>query len=173
MAEIVFDAAQIARKVREIGRKIDRDYKAAKADPILIAVLTGASIFAADLVRAISIPVLLDFVALSRYSPDKKKKEVRLVRDVSQDLQGREVLVVEDIVDTGLSLNYLLEELAERKPASLHACTLLDRPSLRLAECPIRYSGFEVKDEFLVGYGLDYQGRFRNLPYVAAMKLAS
>ncbi len=170
ISEVVLDASTIAARVAEIGRLIERDYAKCDSELVLVAVLTGASIFAADLMRAVSLPVSLDFVALSRYSPGQAKSEVRLVRDVSHDLKGKHVLVLEDIVDTGLSLNFLLEILASKGPASLHACTLLNRPSLRLAECPIRYSGFEVGDEFLIGYGLDYQGRHRNLPFVASVQ---
>jgi len=170
VSEVVLDAAAIATRVKEIGRRIELDYSRCDSELVLVAVLTGASIFAADLMRAISLPVSLDFVALSRYAPGQVRSEVRLVRDVSHNLEGKHVLVLEDIVDTGLSLNFLLEILASKGPASLHACTLLNRPSLRLAECPIRYSGFEVGDEFLIGYGLDYQGRHRNLPYVAAVQ---
>jgi hypoxanthine phosphoribosyltransferase len=132
-------------------------------------VLKGSFIFLADLARAITVPVHLDFMAITRYGADKRGGVVRIEKDLDLAVTGRDVLVVEDIVDTGLTLGYLVRNLQAREPASLAVCTLLDRRARRLASLPIRYTGFEVPDRFLVGYGLDHREEHRNLPYVAAL----
>jgi hypoxanthine phosphoribosyltransferase len=165
--EVVFPAEVIARRVRELGAEIGRDY--AGRTPILVAVLKGSFVFLADLVRAIPSPLSVDFMAITSYAPGRRGGVVRIEKDLSLPVSGRDVLFVEDIVDTGLTLGYLIKNLRAREPASLAVCTLLDRKVRRLANLPLRYVGFEVPDRFLVGYGLDQGERLRNLPYLAAL----
>jgi hypoxanthine phosphoribosyltransferase len=157
----------LRRRVRELGAEISRDY--AGRTPVLVSVLKGSFIFLADLARAITVPINLDFMAITRYGDGKRGGAVRIEKDLDLAITGRDVLFVEDIVDTGLTLGYLVRTLQAREPASLAVCTLLDRRLRRLARLPIRYTGFEVPDRFLVGYGLDQRERYRNLPYVGAL----
>ena len=157
----------LRRRVHELGAEISRDY--ADRTPVLIAVLKGSFIFLADLARAITVPINLDFMAITRYGAGKRGGVVRIEKDLDLAITGREVLFVEDIVDTGLTLGYLVRNLQAREPASLAVCTLLDRRVRRLANLPIRYTGFEVPDRFLVGYGLDNREEHRNLPYLGAL----
>jgi hypoxanthine phosphoribosyltransferase len=164
---VVISEEDLQRRVRELGAEISRDY--AGRNPVLVAVLKGAFIFLADLARAISIPVEMDFMAITRYGASKRGGVVRIEKDLDLAITGRDVLVVEDIVDTGLTLGYLLRNLQAREPAGIAVCTLLDRRVRRLASVPIRYTGFEVPDRFLVGYGLDHRERHRNLPYLGAL----
>jgi hypoxanthine phosphoribosyltransferase len=166
---IVFDEATIGRRVRELGAAISRDYRG--CDLVVVGILYGASIFTADLVRSLTIPTGVDFVSISRYRRSSGFKEVKITQDVACDLADRHVLLVEDIIDTGLTLNYLVKIFGVRKPGSISICTLLDRPALRLAQIPVKYVGFEVDEKFLIGYGLDYKDRFRDLPYIASMKI--
>ena len=166
-AEIVFDEARIQGRVRELAAAISADY--AGGEIVLIGILKGAQLFASDLARALSLPTRLDFAAISRYRRAPGIKEVRITHDVDVDLRGRDVLVVEDIIDTGLTLHYLVQEFRRRGPRSIALCSLLDRPDLRLADTRLDYVGFEVSEEFLVGYGLDYRERYRNLPYIARL----
>jgi hypoxanthine phosphoribosyltransferase len=169
LGEILFSAAQIEARVRELGETISRDY--AGRNLILAGVLRGAAFFLIDLARALSIPVVVDFIAISSYGPSSKSSGVvRIVKDLEEEIAGRDLLVVEDIVDTGLTLGYLLRILRERDPASLKVCTLLDRTVRRIVDPPIAYRGFEVPDKFVVGYGLDAHQRYRNLPFIAALK---
>lgn len=165
---VVFDEDTIARKVLEIGRQISRDYQG--KDLLLVGILKGAFVFAGDLIRAVSIPVELDFISITKYSSHPSDSTVRIVRDIEPDLSGRDVLLLEDLVDTGLTLNYLVGVLRKRRPASVSICALLDRPDLRLVDIPIKYSGFYVNHEFLIGYGLDYRDHFREIPYIASVK---
>ncbi len=165
--EVVFPADRIGARVRELGAEIARDY--AGRTPLLVAVLKGSFVFLADLVRAIDAEVNVDFMSVTSYGPGRRGGVVRIEKDLSLPITGRDVLFVEDIVDTGLTLGYLMKTLATREPASLSVCTLLDRRVRRLAKLPIRYVGFEVPDRFLVGYGLDEAERLRNLPYLAAL----
>ena len=151
----------------ELGAEISRDY--ADRTPVLISVLKGSFMFLADLARAITVPVNLDFMAITRYGAGKRGGVVRIEKDLDQAIAGREVVFVEDIVDTGLTLGYLVRNLQAREPAGLAVCTLLDRRVRRLANLPIRYTGFEVPDRFLVGYGLDHREQYRNLPYLGAL----
>ncbi|HEX9890083.1 MAG TPA: hypoxanthine phosphoribosyltransferase [Nitriliruptorales bacterium] len=155
--------AELEARIAEIGADLSRLY--AGHDPLLITVLTGGSVFLADLVRAVTIRCTVDFLALGRY-PGSGRKYVQ--KDLDVDIAGRHVVVVEDIVDTGLTLAYLLQVLAARQPASLRVCTLLDRAVRRIADLPLDWVGFEVGDEFLVGYGLDLDGRLRHVPAVLA-----
>jgi len=167
LGEVLFSADQITARVRELGEAISRDY--AGRDLVLAGVLRGAAFFLIDLARAISIPV--DFIAISSYGPSSKASGVvRIVKDLEEEIAGRDLLVVEDIVDTGLTLGYLLRILRERGPSSLKVCTLLDRNVRRIVDPPIAYRGFVVPDKFVVGYGLDYHQRYRNLSFIAALK---
>ena len=164
---VVFSEGELQRRVRDLGAEISRDY--AGRTPVLISVLKGSFIFFADLARAITVPVNLDFMAITRYGAGKRGGVVRIEKDLDLAITGRDVLFVEDIVDTGLTLGYLVRNLQAREPASLAVCTLLDRRVRRLANLPVRYTGFEVPDRFLVGYGLDNREEHRNLPYLGAL----
>jgi hypoxanthine phosphoribosyltransferase len=169
LGRVIFSAADIEEKVGEIGQAVARDY--AGRNPLLVGVLKGVLLFMADLLRAITIPVEVDFMAISNYSPEARASGVvRLEKDLETPLEGRHVLFVEDVVDTGLTLNYLLRSLRERKPASLEVCTLFNRPHHRLIDIPLKYKGFDLPDRFVVGYGLDYREQYRNLPFVALLQ---
>lgn len=163
---VLITAEQIAARVKTLGEQISADY--AGRDLALITVLKGGLIFLADLSRAVDIPHTIDFMAVSSYGPGAAGA-VAITKDLADSVTGRDVLVVEDIIDTGFTLNYLLRMLKEREPASLAVCTLLDKDVRRLVNLPIEYSGFAVPDRFLVGYGLDLDGEWRNLPYVATL----
>jgi hypoxanthine phosphoribosyltransferase len=166
--EILFSAEQIVARVQELGAAISRDY--ADRDLVLAGILRGAAFFLVDLARAISIPVTVDFIAISSYGASRQTAgAVRILKDLEEEIAGRDVLVVEDIVDTGLTLGYLLQILRARKPASLNVCALLDRSARRIVDHPVAYRGFDVPDRFVVGYGLDYHQRYRNLPFIAAL----
>lgn len=167
--EILYTQDQILQRVAEIGGKISKDY--AGKDLLLVGVLKGVMLFMADLLRSITIPVEVDFMAVSSYSPEARDKGlVRLVKDLEIPIQDRNVLFVEDVVDTGLTLNYLLRNLRTRSPSSLEVCTLFNKQRHRLIEIPLKYVGFDMPDRFIVGYGLDYRERYRNLPYVGLLK---
>lgn len=165
--------AELAARVDGLGAQISADY--ADADPVLVSVLCGAAIFLADLSRAVTVPHALEFVALAGYGGRLGgRSNVRLVKDLDLPIGGRDVLIVEDVVDTGLTLNYLIRTLELRSPRDLAVCTLLDRPYRRLVDdLPIRYVGFTVPDEFFVGYGFDLDERYRGLPDLRVVKVAS
>jgi hypoxanthine phosphoribosyltransferase len=163
----VIGEQELRQRVRELGAESSRDY--AGRTPVLVSVLRGAFVFLADLVREITVPVNVDFMAITRYGAARRGGAVRIEKDLDLAVAGRDVLVVEDIVDTGLTLGYLMKNLGARDPASLAVCTLLDRRARRLTRLPLRYVGFEVPDRFLVGYGLDHREVWRNLPYLAAL----
>ncbi|MGH8059741.1 MAG: hypoxanthine phosphoribosyltransferase, partial [Candidatus Entotheonellia bacterium] len=154
IAEVLISQAELSAKVAELGRQISQQYQG--TDLVLLSILKGAVVFLADLMRAITIPLSIDFIAISSYGARGASGAVRLVKDLDQDITGRHVLVVEDIVDTGLTLGYLLRTLSARNPASLKICTLLDRSVRRIVDLPIAFRGFEIPDRFVVGYGLDY-----------------
>ena len=164
---VLLSTPQIDARIRELGREISRDY--AKAENLhLICVLKGAFMFLADLIRTLQVPVTLDFMALSSYATGTTSSgEVRLLKDLDTALAGRDVLIVEDIVDTGLTLNYLREILMARGPRSVRTACLLSKPSRRKVDVRVEYIGFTIEDHFVVGYGLDYQGRYRSLPHIA------
>jgi hypoxanthine phosphoribosyltransferase len=164
LGEVYLDRDQLAARVGELGASIAADY--ARRDLLFVVVLRGAVVFGSDLSRATAIPHALDFVSVAGYaSPYGDGSSVRLLKDLDEPIAGRDVVVVENVVDTGLSLNYLLKALALRDPASLAVCTLIDRPYRRLVDdLPIRYVGFTAPDEFFVGYGFDLDGRYRGLP---------
>ena len=167
--EPLFTAEQIQTRIAEIGLEIARDYAARR--PLLIGVLKGACIFLSDLVRAIDIPLDMEFMAISSYgSSTRTSGEVRIVKDLDVAIEGRDILVVEDIIDTGLTLSYLLSNLHARGAASVKLAALLDKHERRERPVAIDYLGFKIPDAFVVGYGLDFAERYRNLPYVAILK---
>ena len=169
VAEVLVPSAQIQEKVAEMGGRITRDYVGEKL--LLVGVLRGAVVVMGDLMRNINLPCEIDFMDISSYgSGTSSSGVVRILKDLEEDISGRHVLVVEDIIDTGLTLSYLLRSLRARKPASLEICALLSKPSRRRVELDVKYLGFEVPDEFVVGYGLDYAGAYRNLPDICILK---
>lgn len=169
--EVLIPRAEIGAKVAEMGKRISKDY--AGEQLLLIIVLRGAALFAADLCREIEGDVVLDFIAVSSYgSSTSTSGVVRFLKDLDESIEGRHVLIVEDIIDTGLTLNYLLDNLRSRNPKSIRTCTLLDKPSRRRVEIRPDYSGFTIEDLFVVGYGLDYDQSYRNLPDICVHKEA-
>ncbi|MHB1323295.1 MAG: hypoxanthine phosphoribosyltransferase [Coriobacteriia bacterium] len=170
---VILTEDQIATRIGEMGTQIRRDYSDAPKPLLLIAVLRGAALFVADLARAIDGRVELDFMAVSSYgSTTKSSGVVRILKDLDEDIEGRDVLVVEDILDTGLTLKYLLRNLASRRPRSLEVVTLLSKEGKQEVPIDCKYIGFTIPDEFVVGYGLDYAERYRNLPYIGVLKPA-
>lgn len=168
VSRILFSADALAEEVQQLGRAISADY--GERSPLLIGILKGVVPFLADLVRAITIPCSLDFLAISSYGSPSRSGNAQILKDLDHPIEGRDVILVEDIVDTGLTLHYLVRTLRQRRPASLVICTLLDRPRRRLVSLPLVYRGFEIPDDFIVGYGLDYQEAYRNLPYIAILR---
>ena len=167
--EILLSDSQIQARVVELGGELSRDYDG--RDPVLVSVLKGSIVFLADLVRAMQISLSVDLMEVSSYGASTESSgQVRILKDLSQPIEGREVLVVEDIIDTGLTLNYLLRYLREKGPASLRICCLLDKPARRLAPIEIAYRGFTIPDRFVIGYGLDYDEHYRNLPYIGVLR---
>ena len=170
VSEVLLSADQIQQRVAQLGAAISADY--AGLDPLLVGALRGVTLFMADLVRTVSIPLQIDFLAITSYGARAVagvQRPVRITKDLEIDVAGRHVLFVEDMVDTGLSLNYMLRLLRDRRPASLHVCTMFNKPRLRLFNLPLRYVGFELPDRYVVGYGLDYRQLYRNLPYVGVL----
>jgi len=166
---VLVPASAIARRVDELGAEITADYRG--RDLLVVGILKGSTIFLADLVRAVDLPLFLDFVAISSYGHSTTSSGVvRILKDLEESIEGRHVLIVEDIVDTGLTLNYLRENFLARGPASLRICALLDKPSRRKVTVPLDYLGFTIPDEFVVGYGLDYGERYRNLRDVCVLR---
>ena len=173
LREIIFDTTTIAARVLEIGRSITDDY--ADKDPLLLGILKGSYPFMADLSRAINLPLSVDFMAVSSYGAGTKSSGVvRIMKDLDRSIENRHVIIVEDIIDTGLTLDYLRETLRGRGPASVEIAALLDKKAVRrgkeLEDMGARYVGFECPDEFVVGYGLDYKGHYRNLPFIGVLR---
>jgi hypoxanthine phosphoribosyltransferase len=169
IGEVLVPADALSRRVSELAAEVSRDY--AGKDLVLIGVLKGAVFFLSDLMRQLEIPVEVDFMAVASYgSATKSSGVVRILKDLDAVIEGRDVLIVEDIVDSGLTLQYLLRNLAGRNPASLEVCALLIKPERQEVELRTRYVGFEIPDRFAIGYGLDYDERYRNLPFVAALR---
>lgn len=167
--EVLFSEEQLKNRVQEIARQITADY--AGKEIMLISVLRGSFVFMADLCRAIDLPCTLDFMAVSSYGKGTKSSgQVQITKDLSEDITDRHIIVVEDILDSGNTLSYLLQLLQARSPASVRLCTLLDKPSRRTKEVELHYSGFTIPDYFVVGYGLDYAEKYRNLPYIGILK---
>ncbi len=166
--EVLFDAETIQRRVDELGAEIQEAYQG--RDLLVVAILKGSFPFLADLVRAINLPMKVDFMAVSSYRGTKSTGVVKILKDLDSSLVGKDLLIVEDIVDTGLTLKYLLENLETRQPASTAVCTLLDKKAVRKEKVDVRFSGFDCPDAFVIGYGLDYDGIYRNLPYIGVLK---
>ena len=166
---ILFNEEQLKARVREIAGQIDRDF--AGKEPMLICVLRGSFIFMADLMRSITLPCTVDFMAVSSYGAGTTSSgQVKITKDLSESIEGRDIIVVEDILDSGNTLSYLLQILQARHPASMKLCTLLDKPDRRIKPVHVDYSGFSIPDEFVVGYGLDFAEKYRNLPYIGVLK---
>jgi hypoxanthine phosphoribosyltransferase len=169
LSDVVVTAEQIEQKIDELGAEITRDYEGRQ--PVLIGVLKGAAVFLADLSRKIALPLRFDFMAISSYgSATKTSGVVRILKDLDHEIEGQDVIVVEDIIDSGLTLNYLLRYLKARHPASLEVCALFSKEGRQRAKLNVKYEGFRIGPEFVVGYGLDYQERYRNLGFLAVLK---
>lgn len=169
IAEILLTTEDIQARVAELGARISMDY--ARKEPLLVGVLRGVFVFMADLVRAITIPIGVDFIGITSYDAGTRGRGVvRFTKDLELCIEGRHVLFVEDVIDTGLSIRYILRTLRTREPASLQVCTLFDKPRTRLFDFDISYTGFVLPDAFVVGYGLDYDEQYRNLPFVGVLK---
>ena len=163
---------QMRNRIRELGRQISTDY--AGKDLVLVGVLKGAYAFFADLARAIRIPVRVDFIVVTSYGTGAKTSgKVKLVTELTEQIKNKDVLLVEDIVDSGLTVQYLMKALARRKPKSINVCTLLSKPERRVVDVHVQYIGFKIPDQYVIGYGLDYQQKYRNLPYLAVLDQSS
>lgn len=166
---ILYDEAVISAKIKALGARISEDY--AGKSPFLIGVLKGCFVFMADLARNITLPCDIDFMAVSSYgSGTSTTGAVKITKDLNRDIEGRDVLIIEDILDSGVTLSYLKAYLSNRNPASIKICTLMDKPARRKADITADYTGFVCPDEFVVGYGLDYDEKYRNLPYIGVLK---
>jgi hypoxanthine phosphoribosyltransferase len=169
VGEVLIDEGVLRQRVESLGREISYDY--AGRDLLLVGVLKGAVFFMADLMRELSIPCEIDFMAISSYgAATDSSGVVRILKDLDINIAGRHVIVVEDIIDSGLTLSYLMRNLQARKPTSLEVCTLLTKPERREIEVPVRYVGFEIPNRFVIGYGLDFAERYRNLPYIGVLR---
>jgi hypoxanthine phosphoribosyltransferase len=172
IGDVFLDAETIASRVKEIGAEITRDYQG--EDLLVVSILRGSLFFVADLIRAIDLPLELDFLAISSYTEEHAQtgsKAIRFLKDLDEPVKDKNVLIVEDMIDSGLTLHYITRSLSLRRPRSLEVCTFFDRPYLRLVDMDVRYTGFEVPDDFFVGYGFDYRQSFRNVPYVAYLRM--
>jgi hypoxanthine phosphoribosyltransferase len=168
VTDVLIDRDALQKRIAELGEEISADY--AGRDLLLVGVLKGAVFFMADLMRGLSIPCEIDFMAISSYGDSTDSSGVvRILKDLDINIEGRDVLVVEDIIDSGLTLSYLMRNLEAREPASLEICALLTKPDRREIEVPVRYVGFEIPNRFVIGYGLDFAERYRNLPYVGVL----
>ncbi|RKD33882.1 hypoxanthine phosphoribosyltransferase [Thermohalobacter berrensis] len=167
--EILISKEELENKIKDLGKRITEDYKG--KDLVLICVLKGAVMFMAELSKYIEVPLNMDFMAISSYgSSTKSSGVVKIIKDLDSSIEGKDVLIVEDIIDTGLTLNYLINNLKSRGVKSLKICTLLDKPDRRKVEVKVDYKGFTVPDEFVVGFGLDYNEKYRNLPHICVLK---
>jgi hypoxanthine phosphoribosyltransferase len=168
IGEVLIGTEDLERRVNELGAEISRDY--AGSDLVLIGILKGAVLFIADLMRSLTVPCEVDFIAVSSYgSATDSSGVVRILKDLETSIEDRNVLIVEDIIDSGLTLHYLVKNLSARGPRSLEVCALLTKPERRRVDLPIRYVGFEIPNRFVIGYGLDYDQRYRNLQYIAVL----
>jgi len=168
VGRVLLSEAEIRERITVLAQEISRDY--AGRNPLLVGVLKGVIFFMSDLLHAITVPATVDFMAISRYDGGRNKGAVRLIKDLDDAVEGRHLIFVEDIIDTGLTLNYLLRILRARGPASLEVCTLFNKPDHRLIDIPLKYCGFDLPDRFVVGYGLDYKEGYRHLPYLAELR---
>ena len=167
---VLVDEAAVDERIAELGAAISKDYEGKEVH--LVCVLKGGVFFMCELAKRITVPVSMDFMSVSSYGNDTKSSGVvKIVKDLDETIKGKDVLVVEDIVDSGRTLSYLLDNLKSRQPASLRLCTLLDKPERRVIEVNVDYTGFQIPDEFVVGYGLDYAQKYRNLPYIGVVEL--
>lgn len=167
---ILISEKDIKQRVKELAEQISEDYRGRSVH--IICILKGSIFFACDLMKKIDIPVTIDFMAVSSYGDDTVSSgRVRIVKDLDESISGKDVIIVEDIIDSGNTLSYLSELLGARGPASLNVCSLLDKPERRVTDVDVKYVGFEIPDEFVIGYGLDYKQRYRNLPYVGVLEL--
>lgn len=172
ISEVIYTREELLACAERLGEQISLDY--AGKEPVMVGVLKGVLFFMADLMRAIRIPVVYDILAVSNYTPDTRNQGlVRLVKDLDISITDRHVIFVEDVIDTGLTLNYLLRNLSGRSPASLEVCTLFNKPAHRLIDLPVKYKGFDIPDKFIVGYGLDYGERYRNFPFVGVLSASA
>ena len=167
---VLISEEEVDKKVRQIAAQISKDYEGKEVH--LICVLKGSVFFACELAKRITVPVTLDFMSVSSYGDDTKSSGVvKIIKDLDEPLENKDVLIVEDIIDSGRTLSYLIEILKKRNPASLHLCTLLDKPDRRVRPVHVNYTCFEIPDEFVVGYGLDYAQKYRNLPYIGVVEI--
>ena len=166
--KILINETELKDKVVDLGNQISDDYKG--LSPVFITVLRGSIIFLCDLIREVKIPISLDFLSVSSYSGQTHTGVVRIIKDLDENIENRHVVLIEDIIDTGLTLNYIVGMLRDRKPASIKVCALLDKKVRRIIDIPIDYKGFEIPDEFVVGYGMDYNQQYRNLPFIGILK---
>ena len=167
---VMISEEEVEARIAEMARQISADYEGRAVH--LICILKGSVFFSCELAKRLTVPVTLDFMSVSSYGDDTKSSGVvRLVKDLDEPLEGKDVIVIEDIIDSGRTLSYLLENLSSRNPKSLRLCTLLDKPDRRVRDVKVDYTGFEIPDEFVIGYGLDYAQRYRNLPYIGVMAL--
>ena len=168
---VLLSEEQLRQRVRELGEEISKEY--AGKEILMIGVLRGAVMFMADLARAITVPVMIDFMAVSSYGTSTSSSGiVRILKDLDEEVAGKHVLIVEDIIDSGLTLSYLVDNIKSRQPASVRICTLLNKPERRKVDLEVNYNGFAVPDEFVVGYGLDYAEKYRNVPFIGILKPA-
>ncbi|HMG35375.1 MAG TPA: hypoxanthine phosphoribosyltransferase [Blastocatellia bacterium] len=167
VAKVLITPDRLQQRVSELALQISQDFS--ETGVALVAILRGSFVFAADLIRYITIPVYVDFMSISSYG--SQTGIVRITKDLDESIRGRHVLMVEDIIDTGLTASYLIQNLRRREPASIEICALLDKSARRIIDLPIKYSGFDIPDVFVVGYGMDYRQRFRNLPYIGVLAL--
>ena len=166
---VLLSKEEVEKRIKEMGEQISKTYEGKELH--LVCVLKGGAFFMCELAKHITVPCSLDFMSVSSYGSDTKSSGVvRIVKDLDEPINGKHVLVVEDIIDSGRSLSYLVDMLSDRGPASLKLCTLLDKPSRRVVEVDVEYTGFEIPDEFVVGYGLDYDQKYRNLPYIGVVE---
>ena len=168
---VMIPEAKVDAKIAELGERISRDYEGEEVR--LICVLKGGVFFACELAKRITVPISIDFMSVSSYGNDTKSSGVvKIIKDLDDSIEGKNVLVVEDIVDSGRTLNYLLENIKSRRPKSLKLCTMLDKPTRRVVPVNVDYTGFEIPDEFVVGYGLDYAQKYRNLPFIGVIEFS-
>lgn len=168
IGSVLIDNETLKDRVRELGQELTKDYKGKNL--VLVGILKGAVLFLSDLAKEIKCDVVFDFMAVSSYGASTRSSGVvRILKDLDEDIEGKDVLIIEDIVDTGLTLHYLVENLRSRKPRSLKICCCLDKPSRRIVDVNVDYVGFEISNEFVVGYGLDYGEKYRNLPYICVL----
>ena len=169
LEKVLFSKEQLAKRIKELAEQLDKDY--AGKTPLMVAILKGSVMFFTDLIREMTLPLEIDFMSISSYgSGVKSSGEVKMIKDLDNKIEGKDVIIVEDIVDSGYTMKYLTHLLEARNPSSIKICTLLDKPSRRETDVAVDYKGFEVGNEFVVGYGLDYAARYRNIPFIGILK---